>query len=117
MSSNSLTISSFLCANRTRLFTIVCIMMCLALLPSMAFAQQDACNTVSTFAGTVKTLLNAISIVVVTIAVIFAGYQIAFAHKRIGDVAPVLIGGVLIGAASQIATMFLNAGNMGNVAC
>lgn len=117
MSPNSLSISNVLYANRTRLFMIMCIMMCLALLPSMAFAQQTACTTVTTFAGTVKTLLNAISIVVVTIAVIFAGYQIAFAHKRIGDVAPVLIGAVLIGAASQIATMFLNTGNMGNVAC
>jgi type IV secretion system protein VirB2 len=44
----------------------------------------------------------------VTIAVIFSGYQIAFAHKRIGDVAPVMIGAILIGAASQIAKMFLS---------
>lgn len=52
-------------------------------------------------------LLNIASIAVVTIAVIFAGYQIAFAHKRIGDVAPILIGGLLIGAAGQIARMLL----------
>lgn len=52
-------------------------------------------------------LLNIASIAVVTIAVIFAGYQIGFAHKRIGDVAPLLIGGVLIGAAGQIARMLL----------
>ena len=44
---------------------------------------------------------------VVTIAVIFAGYQIAFAHKRISEVSPILIGGVLIGAAGQIARMLL----------
>jgi type IV secretion system protein VirB2 len=43
----------------------------------------------------------------VTIAVVFAGYQIAFAHKRIADVAPILIGGVLIGAAGQIAKMVI----------
>jgi type IV secretion system protein VirB2 len=56
------------------------------------------------------------SIAVVTIAVIFAGYQIAFAHKRIGDVAPILIGGVLIGAAGQIARMLLGeAGSCGKV--
>ncbi len=48
-----------------------------------------------------------LSIIVVTIAVVFSGYQIAFAHKRIGDVAPVLIGAILIGAAGQIAKMFL----------
>lgn len=59
------------------------------------------------FFDNVKGLLNLISIAVVTIAVIFAGYQIAFAHKRIGDVAPILIGGVLIGAAGQIARMLL----------
>lgn len=45
---------------------------------------------------------------------IFAGYQIAFAHKRISDVAPVLIGGVLIGAAGQIAKMLVaNGGSCG----
>lgn len=47
------------------------------------------------------------SIAVVTIAVIVAGYQIAFAHKRISEVSPILIGGVLIGAAGQIANMIL----------
>jgi type IV secretion system protein VirB2 len=41
------------------------------------------------------------------IAVIFAGYQIAFAHKRISDVAPILVGGFLIGAAAQIARMLV----------
>jgi len=51
--------------------------------------------------------LSLIAVSVVTIAIIFAGYQIAFAHKRIADVAPVLIGGVLIGAAGQIAKMLL----------
>lgn len=59
------------------------------------------------FFDNVNGLLNMASIAVVTIAVIFAGYQIAFAHKRIGDVAPILIGGVLIGAAGQIAKMLL----------
>lgn len=109
MNTNSLSINNIVNNNRTRLFMIICIMTGLILLPSVSFAQATAaCTTVSTFATTVKTLLNAISIVVVTIAVIFSGYQIAFAHKRIGDVAPVLIGSVLIGAASQIAQMFLS---------
>ena len=55
-------------------------------------------------------------IVVVTIAVIFSGYQIAFAHKRIGDVAPIMIGAILIGAAGQIAKMFLGT-SAGTDAC
>ncbi|MDX3931350.1 MAG: TrbC/VirB2 family protein [Stenotrophomonas sp.] len=74
-----------------------------------AFAQEfgGTDKKVCGFFDSVKGLLNLVSIAVVTIAVIFAGYQIAFAHKRISDVSPILIGGVLIGAAGQIARMLL----------
>lgn len=62
---------------------------------------------VTGFLTNINGLLNLASILVVTIAIIFAGYQIAFAHKRIADVAPILIGGLLIGAAAQIAKMLI----------
>ena len=62
---------------------------------------------VTSFLNNINGLLNLASIAVVTIAIIFAGYQIAFAHKRIADVAPILIGGLLIGAAAQIAKMLI----------
>ena len=80
-----------------------------SLLPELAWAQvvAGATSRVQTFFGNINALLNVASIAVVTIAIIFAGYQIAFNHKRIGDVAPVLIGGFLIGAAAQIAKMLL----------
>lgn len=73
-----------------------------------AFAQYDDTEkSVCGFFDNFNDLLNIASIAVVTIAIIFAGYQIAFAHKRIADVAPILIGGLLIGAAGQIAKMLL----------
>ena len=72
---------------------------------AQAFGGADA--KVCGFFDNVNGLLNMASIAVVTIAIIFAGYQIAFAHKRISDVAPILIGGLLIGAATQIARMLL----------
>lgn len=77
--------------------------------PALAWAQDvaGATSRVQTFFGNINALLNIASIAVVTIAIIFAGYQIAFNHKRIGDVAPVLIGGFLIGAAAQITKMLL----------
>lgn len=78
--------------------------------PDVLAAANDITGTaekVCGFFGSVKSLLSMASVAVVTIAVIFAGYQIAFAHKRISDVAPILVGGLLIGAASQIATMLL----------
>ncbi|AAM41752.1 TrbC/VirB2 family protein [Xanthomonas campestris pv. campestris] len=59
------------------------------------------------FLNNVNGLLNMGSALVVTIAVVIAGYQIAFAHKRISEVSPILIGGVLIGAAAQIANMVI----------
>ena len=97
-------------ATRSRTALFMCLAMFMALvLPSIAFGQ-DATDTIATtcgFASNVNKILNAISIIVVTIAIVFSGYQIAFAHKRISDVSPVLIGAVLIGAAGQIAKMFL----------
>ncbi|WP_024889864.1 TrbC/VirB2 family protein [Luteimonas huabeiensis] len=81
----------------------------LVAMPQFALAQSvdGAAGSVRTFFSSLNTLLNVASIAIVTIAIIFAGYQIAFNHKRIGDVAPVLIGGFLIGAAAQIANMLL----------
>jgi type IV secretion system protein VirB2 len=80
--------------------------------PGLAFAAgaPDFGGTdskVTGFLQNINGLLNLASIAIVTIAVIFAGYQIAFAHKRISDVAPILVGGFLIGAAAQIAKMLV----------
>ena len=109
MAPNLLT-NSLINASRTRLNMFLYLAVLLALIvPSIAFGQ-DATDTIDTtckFASNINKILNAISVIVVTIAVVFSGYQIAFAHKRISDVAPVLIGAILIGAAGQIAKMFL----------
>lgn len=83
----------------------------LVALPETALAFAGTDTTVKSFFKNVNGLLNIASVAVVTIAVIFAGYQIAFAHKRIADVAPILIGGFLIGAAAQLANMLLGKGD------
>lgn len=80
------------------------------LAPAVGMAVDDftsASGGACKFIKNIHTVLNLMSVAVVTIAIIFAGYQIAFAHKRISDVAPILIGGVLIGAAGQIAKMLV----------
>lgn len=78
---------------------------------AMAVDFGGSDTKVEGFFKSIQGLLTIASISVVTIAVIFAGYQIAFAHKRIADVAPILIGGFLIGAATQIASMLLGPGD------
>lgn len=89
--------------------TLAFLAVALAFVPELALAQVGETQTkVCGFFGGISTILNAASIVVVTVAVIFSGYQIAFAHKRISDVTPPLIGGVLIGAAAQIAKMVVS---------
>lgn len=82
----------------------------LAVMVTPVLAQDryaDTEGSVCGFLDNINGLLSIASIAVVTIAIIFAGYQIAFAHKRISDVAPILIGGLLIGAAGQIASMIM----------
>ncbi len=101
-----------------RQFRRMALLVAACVLPGIAFAgdfQEQTCGFLENITG----LLNIASIAVVTIAVIFAGYQIAFAHKRISDVAPILIGGVLIGAAGQLAAWIMperTAGECGDIA-
>lgn len=75
----------------------------------------DDVAVVTDFLNNIGEILNAASLVVVTIALVFAGYQIAFNNKRISEVAPVLLGGVLIGGAGQIAAMLINSGTVGTI--
>lgn len=84
-------------------FTICALLAAPSAMAGFAGADQKVCG----FFDNINGLLNLASIAVVTVAIIFAGYQIAFAHKRISDVAPILIGGLLIGAASQVAKMLI----------
>lgn len=109
-SAPSASLVSSACAHRQALRNTA--IAALIIVPCLAMAQAgggagDLTSATCGVLGKVKTLLNAVSIIVVTIAVIFSGYQIAFAHKRIGDVAPVFIGGLLIGAAGQVANMLI----------
>ena len=89
--------------------------MAITMSPIMSFAADPDFTTkeggACKFINNIHTILNLMSVTVVTVAIIFAGYQIAFAHKRISDVAPIFIGGLLIGAAGQIAKMLVDGGN------
>lgn len=77
------------------------------------FTCADAGDNIVSFFETVNGILAIISLAVVTIAIVFAGYQIAFAHKRFTDVAPTLIGGFMVGGAAAIASMLVSGGTTG----
>ena len=75
-------------------------------LPRLSSAQGfDKINTTVT---NVQAILVAISIAVVTIAIIWAGFKMIFQGARLVDVANVLIGGTIIGGAAAFATFIVN---------
>lgn len=94
---------------QTKAMLMAFVFVAIMAVPNMLLAQtfEGADQRICGFFDDLTGILNMASIAVVTIAVIFAGYQIAFAHKRFSDVAPVLLGGFLIGAAGQVARMLL----------
>ena len=77
-----------------------------ALMPAMVSqtAQAQGFDKINTTVTNVNAILVTISIAVVTIAIIWAGFKMIFQGARLADVANVLIGGTLIGGAAAFAS-------------
>jgi len=71
-------------------------------LPGLALAQGF--DRINTTVQNVNAILVTISVAVVTIAIIWAGFKMVFQGARLADVANVLIGGTLIGGAAAFAS-------------
>ena len=82
-------------------------LLALATLSSPALSAAGSTATLSVSAGTfvtgITTVLNLLGIGIATIAIFIFGYQVSFGGKSPAAAAPVLIGGVIIGAASLLA--------------
>lgn len=72
-----------------------------------AFAQGGL-DKVNTFMDNVLSILRGVSITVVTIAIMWAGYKFLFKHADIAECAKILAGGLLIGGAAELARFLLN---------
>jgi type IV secretion system protein VirB2 len=81
-----------------RLFIIV---LCGSMRPEMAHAQVFA--RINTPVINLQAILLIISVAVVTIAIIWAGFRMVFKGARLADVANILIGGTFIGGAAAFA--------------
>lgn len=89
-------------------FPAIGMMALVLMLMEPAFAQAGGVETrADAFIGQVISILQKISIGVVTVAIMFCGYSIAWGGKTVRDMAPVFIGGVVIGAAGYIASMLI----------
>lgn len=72
----------------------------------VAFAAGGI-QKVNTLMQSVQTALYAVSAIVVTIAIMWAGFKIAFQGNTLREAAPPLLGGIIIGAASGIAGLLV----------
>ena len=78
----------------------------LMLLPPRLWAQGfDKVNTTVT---NVNAILVTISVAVVTIDIIWAGFKMIFQGARLADVANILIGGTLVGGAAAFASYIVS---------
>jgi len=69
-----------------------------------SLASAQGFERVNTTVTNVQTILVTISVAVVTIAIIWAGFKMIFQGARLADVANVLIGGTLVGGAAAFAS-------------
>jgi len=63
---------------------------------------------INTTVMNINAILAVVSIAVVTIAIIWAGFKMIFQAARLSDVANILIGGTLIGGAGAFAAFIVS---------
>lgn len=92
--------------NLNKVLSIVAVVLGIVLLSiEPAFAQ--GLEKVNTFIDNVLVVLRGISIAVVTIAIMWAGYKFLFTRADIGECGKILAGGLLIGGAAELASYLL----------
>lgn len=69
-----------------------------------AFAQITKVDTVMT---NVQNLLTGIAVTTFTIALLWAGFKMAFQHAKWSEIANIVIGGIITGGASGIASWLI----------
>ena len=75
-----------------------------ALVALPAIVQAQGFDKIEDTVNNVNAILVTISVAVVTISIIWAGFKMIFQGARLADVANVLIGGTLIGGAAAFAS-------------
>ena len=103
MNRSTLNVLRRLSAHR-RPAALACATAALALSATPAFAQITRVNTVM---GNVQTILIGVSVIAFTVALIWAGFKMAFQHAKWSEISNIVIGGIIVGGASGIASWLL----------
>ena len=75
------------------------------LLSTNAHAQLAKVSTILT---TIQSTLQGVGVTVFTMALIWAGYKMAFQHAKWAEISNVVIGGILVGGAAGIASFLVS---------
>lgn len=70
-----------------------------------AHAQIAKVNTVMT---NIQTVLVGVAVIAFTLAIMFAGFKMAFQHAKWSEVANIVFGGILVGGAAGISAWLIN---------
>jgi len=70
-------------------------------------AYADGLDKVNTFLDNITAILHGAAIAAVTVAIMWAGYKLLFQHARPDEVMKIIIAGLLIGGAAEIANYLL----------
>ncbi|WP_155644416.1 TrbC/VirB2 family protein [Burkholderia territorii] len=70
---------------------------------SLVYAQGASFSQLTTTLQHIVALLSGAGVLVVTVAIAWAGYKMIFQHARWSDVATIVLGAVLIGGATTAA--------------
>lgn len=89
---------------RNSIFGMSCV-----LASNLALAQKSGggVQKVNTFLQNILAVLNGASIAVVTIAIIWAGYKFLFRNADMKECLMIVLGGLLIGGAAELAGYLL----------
>ncbi|WP_230182678.1 TrbC/VirB2 family protein [Aquabacterium sp. CECT 9606] len=94
---------TFALANKATLARVGGFVLAMAATP--AFAQISKVNTVM---ANVQTVLVGVAVTMFTLAIMWAGFKMAFQHAKWSEISNIVIGGILVGGAAGIAAWLIN---------
>lgn len=80
-----------------------------AVLATMANQAHAQISKVSTVMGNVQTTLVGVAVTVFTLALMWAGFKMAFQHAKWSEISNIVIGGIIVGGAAGISAWLINA--------
>jgi type IV secretion system protein VirB2 len=84
------------------------VLLTLFIFAETAFCQSGGLSGAKNLLENIEGALRALSVVTVTIAILWVGYKVLFGGQTLRECAPIIIGAILIAGASEIANLLIS---------